>query len=89
MANHTITTTTAQEAALTAIVTRVNAERAAEDPPKAAITNTQYLDARVTEVLRDYIRQEQERETPAERVITAFRDATPAVRQQVKTTLGL
>lgn len=71
MAVHSINTSNPRETALTSIVTRVNVKRAAATPPKAAITNTDYLQARVNDVLDSYVTQEQRRSakgklTPAE-----------------------
>lgn len=59
MADYTITkTTTAQEEkALDFVVARVNAARAAEEPPKAAVTKQQYLNAIFNNLIDDYVRQ--------------------------------
>src|SRR5687768_11248406 len=43
---------------LTEHVARINVKRAAEDPPKAAITIEQYLDFVLTSAVTDYIKAE-------------------------------
>ena len=61
MATYSVTTTVRRETALTAIVARLNARRAAADPPRAAITNEQYLQRRIADVLDSYVQGEERR----------------------------
>lgn len=55
--NINLTTTAADEKGLDFVLARVNAARAAETPPKAAITKAQYLNALVDLLIIDYKKQ--------------------------------
>lgn len=55
--NLTVTTTAADEKGLDFVLAKINTARAAEDPPKAAITKAQYLNALVDNLIVDYKRQ--------------------------------
>lgn len=67
MATYTVNTNANREAALTAIVGRLNARRAAWNtanpggPTKASKTNDDYLQKRINEVLSSYVDQEDRR----------------------------
>lgn len=87
MADYTVTTTTRQEAVLAVILTRSNAARAAQTPPLPALTLAQYVDARLTDVIKSYVAQLDEEGARAVR--DAFLAASPADQTAVKTRLGL
>lgn len=87
MATHNLTTTNARETALQAKTDQANARRAAQTPPLAPLTATQYLQARVNDVLDDYVAQEQT--TDADTLREAYRNAAPADKAAVKARLGL
>ena len=87
MTDYTITTTAAQESALTTIVDHINVERAAMTPPKAAITNTQYINKLYKGVFDSYVEQTDEEERVS--VKDAWKGADSATKAQIKTLLGL
>jgi len=87
MTDYTITTTAEQETALTKTVAKVNAERAAETPPKAAITNTQYVDKITKSTFDSYVSQTDEEDRVS--VKDAFKNADASTKAQIKTLLGL
>lgn len=93
MATYSVTTTPEQEAALSVIVAKVNAERAALDArnekadPRPPLTIAQYLSQRFTEVLSSYVDQVDSLER--EDVRSAWDKADPATRAAVKASLNL
>lgn len=80
MASYNVTTDTASEAALTAIVAKRNAERAAQTPPQAPLTNAEYVASLWAGMLQGYT-DETERDEDA-RLREAYRD--PAKRAAIK-----
>jgi ribosome-binding protein aMBF1 (putative translation factor) len=87
MATYTITLTTEQETALAVLIQRTNTARAAQNPPLAAITVNDYIQARATEIASSYATQIRG-ETEAA-VLSAYKLADSIKQSQVKTTLGL
>ena len=87
MTDYTISTTTTQETGLTKTVAKVNADRAAETPPKSAITNTQYVNKISKGAFDSYVNQTDEEDRAS--VKDAFKDADAATKAQIKTLLGL
>ena len=91
MPSYTISTGAREEAALTAVVAKRNAERAAPvkegDEPLAPLTNTQYLESIVQSVLEKYVR---ETDADAEAAVAnAYKTAPKAKRDAVKAALGM
>lgn len=87
MAVYSLTTSAAEEIALSRIVARANAERAARVPPLPPLTNAQYVDGVLTQLIASYVREH--RDLTEGEVKDAYRAATPAVKGQVRTLLGL
>jgi hypothetical protein len=87
MSTYTITLTSEQETALAVLIKRVNTERAAQNPPLAAITVNNYIQARATEIASSYAAQ-LKGETEAA-ILAAYKDADAAKQTQIKTALGL
>jgi len=87
MADHTITLTALQEAGLTFVTNRINVQRAAEKPPKASITEDQYLKYIIKSTVDDYIRQMQDEDTMT--IKERYASLDPAVQAQIKTLMGL
>jgi hypothetical protein len=87
MASYTVTTSPTQETALGEIVDAANADRAMRTPPLPALSRQQYLDGVIGSMLDDYIRQRQA--VNAQKVADAYTGATPAVKTQVRTLLGV
>lgn len=87
MARYTLDTTTNQEAALTAIVAKRNAERAAQNPPLPALTNAEYVTSLWQSMLQSYVRETDD--DTATTVREAWRNASAAQRNAARTALGL
>jgi hypothetical protein len=87
MSTYTIALTSEQETALAVLINRVNTERAAQNPPLAAITVNNYIQARATEIASSYAAQ-LKGETEAA-ILAAYKDADAAKQTQIKTALGL
>lgn len=81
-ATYDITTNAEQDAALTAIVEQVNIERAAQTPPKPALTVEQYLKRRVKDVVESYV--EVQKRADDEHVKRLYRDADEPTRTKMK-----
>lgn len=76
-----------RERGLAFVVARINAERAAENPPRAAVTGDQYLDNLILTSADSWADQEADADRDSLR--EAFRTASPAQRAGVRTALGL
>ena len=88
MATYTIETSAAEEKGLDYVVAKRNAARAAENPPKPALTNAEYLDnILVRRSLKAF--NEERKADEAKAVGTAYDKATNATQNQVKALLGL
>lgn len=88
MATYTINTSAAEEKALSFKVAEKNAERAAETPPKPALTNAEYLDnILVRRSLLAFKDMMDKAEGSA--VEGKYLAATNSVQNQVKALLGL
>ena len=88
MATYTIETSAAEEKGLDYVVAKRNAARAAEAPPKPALTNAEYLDnILVRRSLKAFNKERKQDE--AKSVGTAYDEATNATQNQVKAILGL
>lgn len=87
MADHTITLTATQETGLTFATNKLNVQRAAENPPKSALTEEQYLQAMIKNVINDYVKQKQDEETMT--IKDKYASLTPAVQAQIKALMGL
>jgi len=88
MATYTITTSAAEERGLDYVVAKRNAARAAEVPPKPALTNAEYLDDILVRRSLKAFNEERKREDAAA-VGAAYDAANNATQNQVKTVLGL
>ena len=88
MATYTIDTSAAEEKGLDYVVAKRNAARAAETPPKPALTNAEYLDDILVRRSLKAFNDERKREDAAA-VGTAYDAATNATKNQVKALLGL
>lgn len=88
MATYTIDTSNAEEKGLDFIVAERNAARAAENPPKPALTNAEYLDQilvrRSLLAFRDQMKAAQARE-----IKDAYEAANNATQASVRAALGL
>lgn len=88
MATYTIETSAAEEKGLDYVVAKRNAARAAEVPPKPALTNAEYLDnilvRRSLKAFNDGRKQDE-----AKIVEAAYDAATNTTKNQVKALLGL
>ena len=88
MATYTIDTSAAEEKGLDYVVAKRNAARAAETPPKPALTNAEYIDnILVRRSLKAF--NEERKAEDAKAVGTAYDEATNATQNQVKALLGL
>lgn len=88
MATYTIETSNAEEKGLDFIVAERNAARAAEVPPKPALTNAEYLDQilvrRSLLAFRDQMKAARARE-----IKDAYEAANNATQASVRAALGL
>lgn len=88
MATYTIDTSNAEEKGLDFIVAERNAARAAENPPKPALTNAEYLDKilvrRSLLAFRDQMKAGEARD-----IKDAYEAANNATQNAVKAALGL
>lgn len=80
MATYTLTTSAAEETALSAVVAKRNQERAALTPPQAPLTNAEYVASLWAGMLQSYT-DETERDEDA-KLREAYRD--PAKRAAIK-----
>ena len=88
MATYTIETSAAEEKGLDYVVAKRNAARAAEVPPKPALTNAEYLDnILVRRSLKAF--NDERKQDEAKSVGTAYDAAKNATQNQVKAILGL
>lgn len=88
MATYTIDTSAAEEKGLDYVVAKRNAARAAENPPKPALTNAEYLDnILVRRSLKAF--NEERKQDEAKSVESAFDTASNNTQNQVKALLGL
>jgi hypothetical protein len=89
MAAYNVTLTPALEAALDVVLAKLNAMRAAEDPPAAALTKAQAVQGAVVNRIRQEYAQIREQDGSA--VVDRLRhpDVTDAQIAQVKSILGL
>lgn len=87
MSTYIITLTAEQDAALAILIARTNAARAAQNPPLAAITINQYVQARATEIADSYAAQIRGETEIAVR--EGFKAADTTKQAQIKTILGL
>lgn len=84
---YTFTLNAKREAALTRIVDRVNTRRAAMNPPKTELTNTQYLLGRVKDVAESFVHEmDQEDEVS---IREAYKNVDAATKASIKTSLGI
>ena len=74
-----------ETAALTAVVARMNVERAAQDPPQAAITVGQYVTILFRAKLAEIIRQEQIAEI--REIVTRIEAVDSKTRDEIKAVL--
>lgn len=88
MANYSINTTAARDAALQTYTTERNAERAADNPPKAPLTSTEFLQRRINGMLDDWASDQKER-LQIKTIKDALPTATDAQIAAIKTTLGI
>jgi hypothetical protein len=88
MATYTIDTSAAEEKGLNYVVAERNAARAAEVPPKPALTNAEYLDQilvrRSLLAFRDQMKAAEARE-----IKDAYEAANNATQASVRAALGL
>ena len=82
MATYTLTTTAAQETAISFVVAQENARRAAQNPPLGPITNAQYLKAVTDNAFDSYAKQAAD--IDISEVATAYKSATPAKQAAAK-----
>lgn len=89
MANYALTVTTGamEEKGLALYLSRVNAERAAEEPPKNPLNTTQLLQRVIDNAVQDYKRQY--KQDLRERTGAALDNATGAQVTQVAAILGV
>lgn len=87
MATYTIILSADQEAALSVLIHRTNADRAKQTPPLPAITAADYIQARATEVAESYRLSLAAEDEAA--VVAAYKTADTTKRGQVKITLGI
>lgn len=80
MAQYQVNTSAAEEAALSAVVAKRNAERAALDPPQGPLTNAQYVASLWTGILASYAKETEADEDA--RLREAYRD--PVKRAAIK-----
>ena len=88
MATYTIETSAAEEKGLDYVVAKRNAARAAEVPPKPALTNAEYLDNILVRRSLKAFNEERKRDDAAG-VGSAYDAATNNTKNQVKAILGL
>lgn len=88
MATYTITTSNAEEKALTHMVAKRNAARAAEVPPKDPLTNEQYLDNILVRRSLLAFKEEMDRDEQKQ-IADAYASASNQTQSDIKTTLGL
>lgn len=88
MATYTVDTSNAEEKGLAFVVAERNAARAAENPPKPALTNAEYIDQilvrRSLLAFRDQMKAAQARE-----IKDAYEAANNATQASVRDALGL
>lgn len=88
MATYTIDTSNAEEKALAFVVAERNAQRAAENPPKAPLTNAEYIDQIL--VRRSLLAfRDQMKAAEANAISAAYDAANNATQNAVKSALGL
>ena len=85
--NPTVTTSAAQEKGLAFVTAQENAIRAAKTPPESPLTQAQYLQARVDDLITKY--RKAYREDLRSRVGVALDAANNATVTQVATLLGV
>lgn len=88
MATYTIDTSAAEEKGLDYVVAKRNAARAAENPPKPALTNAEYLDNILVRRSLKAFNDERKAED-AKSVGTAYDAATNKTQSDVRALLGL
>mgnify|MGYP001597903874 CR=1 FL=1 len=87
MATYTYTTTASEDAGLEFVLGRVNLARAAENPPKPALTAADYLSARVREILASY--QQQQKAVDEGAIMEAYRTADALKQAAIKVAAGV
>ena len=88
MATYTIDTSAAEEKGLAFVVAERNAQRAAENPPKAPLTNAEYIDQIL--VRRSLLAfRDQMKAAEANAISAAYDAANNATQNAVKSALGL
>lgn len=88
MATYSINTTAIRETALQTYATERNAERAAQTPPKPALTAQDYMQRRVNEMLDNWSDEQRER-LNLKSIKDALPTATDAQIANVKAALGI
>jgi len=88
MATYTFTSNATQEAFLTWVVSLENAERSKKDPPLPALTNGEYLLARLAEIFRGW-RSKYFQVVEIDPLRAKWEDLTQAQRDQIKTIAGI
>jgi len=88
MATYTFTSNATQEAILTWVVGLENTRRAEEDPPLPALTNGEYLLARLAEIFKGW-RSKYFQVVEIDPLRAKWEDLTQAQRDQIKTIAGI
>lgn len=81
----TIPTTAAQDAAITAIVTALNAQRAVEKPPRPPLTELDYVNSVVLPMFDQWVAQQQATKTTP--IVESLKTATDVQLQAVRDAL--
>jgi hypothetical protein len=87
MATINLVSTAGQDVIIQRVLDKVNAERAAQVPPLAALTIPQYITSILVSAFQGW-KQHQDQED-LEALKTAWSTATTTQKNQVKTTLGV
>ncbi|MFQ5641321.1 MAG: hypothetical protein ACE5IR_25360 [bacterium] len=83
----TVTSTAEQDVVLNKMLVELNTKRAAENPPKPALTLDQMVKGIMTNAFKSYVRSDRAKSHQSLR--KAWKGATQADRDQIKTILGV
>ena len=84
--SYTVTTTARQDAVLDALLTRINAQRAASNPPQSALTADQLFQQLVSTAIGQYVAEYSDKIRAD--ACAAFQALSPADQLNILTTLG-
>ena len=87
MAQYIIDSTVAQEAVLSWVVARVNAERAKQSPPLPSLTNEQYIKSLLAGCFKDWKKHYDNEEVKP--LQEKWESLTSAQKAQIKTIAGV